>query len=143
MVYLKRKEVISPSKMSALWLSFTLLDVDLHKTALLNILKQFAEIGHKPYLIAIRSRNAYRVEDPKIGIIPVALRYVPGVSIIMFTVVLAIFLPVIIVSLKIKYILFEPQILILSFFPMFPNKLFFFHFYNPLSTKKLSIISNI
>ena len=111
--------MISPSKMSALWLSFTLLDVDLHKTALLNILKQFAEIGHKPYLIAIRSRNAYRVEDPKIGIIPVALRYVPGVSIIMFTVVLAIFLPVIIVSLKIKYILFEPDILILSFFPVY------------------------
>ena len=87
----------NPKRISILWVSFTILDVYLHKTALLHILRQFAEFGHKPCLIAVRSRNASQIEDPRVRIVSVPLRYVPVVSPIMFTIVLFIYLPVFII----------------------------------------------
>jgi glycosyltransferase involved in cell wall biosynthesis len=110
----KRK---NSQKISPLWVSFTILDVFLHKTALLDILRKFAEFGHKPCLIAVRSRNAYRNEDPPVRIISVPLRYVPLVSRVMFTIMLVLFLPLFIVVSRPDFIIFEPEIHILACFP--------------------------
>ena len=93
------------------------MDVFLHKTALLDILRKFAEFGHKPCLIAVRSRNAYRNEDPPVRIISVPLRYVPLVSRVMFTIMLVLFLPLFIVVSRPDFIIFEPEIHILACFP--------------------------
>jgi hypothetical protein len=97
--------------------SFTILDVYLHKTALLRILRQLAEFGHKPSLIAVRSRNASQIEDPRVHIVSVPLRYVPVVSPIMFTLVLFIYLPVFIIISTPNFIIFDPDIHILSSLP--------------------------
>jgi len=117
MVSLKRKNTINSQKISTLWVSFTILDVYLHKTALLSILRQFAEFGHKPSLIAVRSRNASQIEDPRVRIVSVPLRYVPVVSPIMFTLVLFIYLPVFIIISTPNFIIFDPDIHILTSLP--------------------------
>jgi glycosyltransferase involved in cell wall biosynthesis len=112
----KRKKTANFRKISPLWVSFTLDDY-LHKTALLQILRQFAELGHNPRLIAVRSRNACRIEDPPVRIISVPLRYVPLVSPVMFTIVLVLFLPVFILISGADFIIFDPEVNILSCFP--------------------------
>lgn len=117
MVSLKRKNTINSQKISTLWVSSTILDVSLHKTALLHILRQFAEFGHKPGLIAVRSRNASQIEDPRVRIVSVPLRYVPVVSPIMFALVLFIYLPVFIIISTPNFIIFDPDIHILSSLP--------------------------
>lgn len=113
----KRKKTINSQKISPLWVSFTILDVYLHKTALLHVLRKFAEFGHKPCLIALRSRNAYRIEDSPVRIISVPLRYVPLVSPVMFAIVLVLFLPVFIIVSSPDFIIFDPDVYVLSSLP--------------------------
>ena len=117
MAVLTKERTINYQKISTLWVSFTILDVDLHKTALLHILRQFAEFGHKPSLIAVRSKNASQIEDPRVRIVSVPLRYVPVVSPVMFTIVLVFFLPVFIIISKPDFIIFDPDVYILSSLP--------------------------
>jgi glycosyltransferase involved in cell wall biosynthesis len=114
----KRRKTINSQKMSTLWVSFTFLDAFLHKTALLNVLRQFAEFGHKPSLLAVRSRNAYQIEDARVRIISVPLRYMPLISPVMFTIVLVLFLPVFIIISRPDFIIFDPDVHILSCFPV-------------------------
>jgi glycosyltransferase involved in cell wall biosynthesis len=113
----KRKKTTNSQKISPLWVSFTILDAFLHKTALLNTLRKFAEFGHNPCLIAVRSRNGYRIEDSPVRIVSVPLRYVPLVSQVMFTIVLILFLPVFIIISRPDFIIFDPEVHILSCFP--------------------------
>ena len=113
----KRKKTTHSQKISPLWVSFTILDAFLHKTALLHTLRKFAEFGHSPCLIAVRSRNGYQIEDPRVRIISVPLRYVPLVSPVMFTIVLVLFLPVFIILSRPDFIIFDPDVPILSCFP--------------------------
>ena len=111
----KRKKTTNSRKISTLWVNFTILDAYLHKSALLNIFRKFAEFGHNPCLIAVRSRN--RIEDTPVRIVSVPLRYVPLVSPAMFTIVLILFLPVFIIISKPDFVIFDPNVHILSCFP--------------------------
>jgi glycosyltransferase involved in cell wall biosynthesis len=92
------------------------MDAYLHKTALLHILRKFAEFGHNPCLIAVRSRN--RIENTPVRIVSVPLRYVPLVSPVMFTIVLVLFLPVFAILSKPDFIIFDPGVHILGCFPL-------------------------
>ncbi len=111
-----RKKVRVRRPISALWVSFTLLDSDLHKTALLHILRQFAEFGHNPHLLAVQSRSKYQNKYLCGLITAVPLRYVPYVSTIIFTIFNSFFLPLYILFSKPDFVIFDPDIHILSCF---------------------------
>jgi glycosyltransferase involved in cell wall biosynthesis len=108
---------MKPQRLSILWVSFTILDAYLHKTAFFNIMGQLSELGHKPTLVAVRSKNAFRIEHLPIRIISIPLRYVPALSPVMFAISLLFFLPVYIVVYKPDFVIFDPEIHILSAFP--------------------------
>lgn len=113
----KGKKGVNSPKMTIIWASNIILDCCLHKMALLTTLTKLAEFGHKPCLIATRSRNEYQIEDPSVRVISVPLRNVPLFSPIMFSIVLSLFLPVFILISKPDLIVFVPDLHILSCFP--------------------------
>ena len=99
-----------------LWLSFTFLDSDLHKNALLQVIRQFSEMGHKPELIALRSRNMFQDKGLQERIIAVPIRYVPFLSTFFFMIIETIVLPFYILISKPDFIIYEPDVHILSSF---------------------------
>lgn len=92
-----------------LWISSTILDVHLHKTSQLEILKHLAKRGNNTTLIAMRSKNVFPNENSRVHIISVPLRYVPVVSPVIYIIMLSFFLPVYIVISKPDFIITEPD----------------------------------
>jgi glycosyltransferase involved in cell wall biosynthesis len=111
---------MNSKRKSILWVSFTILDMFLHKTALLGITGQLADLGHNTFVIAVRSRNVSRVNDSKIRITTVPLRYVPIISPLMFTITVIFMLPVSIVLARPDVVIVEPDIYVLGFLPVIP-----------------------
>lgn len=107
-------------KTSILWVTFTIFDTYLHKTALLSITGQLADLGHDTSVIAVRSRNVSRVNDSKVHITTVPLRYVPIVSPLMFTITVIFMLLFSIMLARPDVVIVEPDIYVLSFLPVVP-----------------------
>ena len=103
-----------------LWVSLLLLDVQLHKTTQLEILKNLSERGYDTSLIAMRSKNMFQTKNSQVRIISIPLRYIPIISPIMFALALLFFLPLYIIISKPDYIITDPDISIFSFLPMLP-----------------------
>jgi len=97
-----------------LWVSSIILDVHLHKTSQLEILKHLAKRGDNTTLIAMRSKNVFPNENWQVRIISVPLRYVPVVSPVIYIIMLSFFLPVYIVLSKPDFIITEPDFSILG-----------------------------
>ena len=114
---LKKAKMMNSQKISTLWVSFTVLDAYLHKMALLNILGQLSELGINPTLVAVRSKNAYRVKEPCIRIISIPIRSVPLISPIMFAIALVFFLPAYLIASKTDFVIFDPGVHILGALP--------------------------
>jgi glycosyltransferase involved in cell wall biosynthesis len=112
-----KRKIINSRKISTLWVSSTILDASLHKMALLNILRQLSEFGHTPILVAVRSKNAFRIKQPQMRIIAIPLRILPLVSPVMFAIVLVFFLPVYIILSKPDFVIFDPGVNILGASP--------------------------
>jgi glycosyltransferase involved in cell wall biosynthesis len=103
---------INSKKISILWISFFL-----DNPSLLNILRQFAELGHEVTLISVQTKNVPRIENAQVRIISVPLRHVPLISPVMFTIFLFFYLPIFIIISKLDVIIMEPYVHILSAFP--------------------------
>jgi len=112
----KKAKSGSSRKMSTLWVYFTILDVYLHQTALLDVLTKFAEFGNSSCLIAVRSKRALQTKATTVRIVSVPLRYVPLISPVAFTIILFFFLPIFIIISRPDFIIFEPDVHILSSF---------------------------
>jgi glycosyltransferase involved in cell wall biosynthesis len=104
---------INSKKMSILWISF-FLD---NNPALLNILRQFAELGHEVSLISVQTKNVPRIENSQVRIISIPLRHVPLISPVMFTIFLFFYLPIFVIISKLDVIIMEPYVHVLSAFP--------------------------
>jgi glycosyltransferase involved in cell wall biosynthesis len=65
----------------------------------------------------MRSNHAYQNEDPRVHVTPVPLRYVPVVSSLFFVSVLCFFLPLDIIKSKPDFLIFDPDVSILSSIP--------------------------
>jgi glycosyltransferase involved in cell wall biosynthesis len=99
-------------KMSILWISFFL-----DNPALLNILRQFAELGHEVSLISVQTKNVSRIRNAQMRIISIPLRHVPLILPVMFTIFLFFYLPIFVIISKPDVIIMEPYVHILSAFP--------------------------
>jgi glycosyltransferase involved in cell wall biosynthesis len=102
---------------STLWVTFTRLDADLHKTALLQTLSQLSKNGNRCSLIAVQSSGRYKNQNPSVQVTPIPLRYKPFISTVIFTALLALLLPVFALRSKADYLIFDPDVHILSAFP--------------------------
>jgi len=115
----RRKQPNISKKRKILWVCPTVLDVDLYKSSLLDILKHLGDRGNDTCLIAMRSRNLFQTKSSSVRVISAPLRYMPLVSQIMFAVMIFCFLPVYIVIFKPDFIVTVPDISI----PFFPGLL--------------------
>jgi glycosyltransferase involved in cell wall biosynthesis len=104
-------------KMTTLWVNPTTMDLLLHNSALSNVLKQFADLGHNVTLMSIRSRGVPKIKNSNVRMILVPLVYVPVVSTIMFAVLLFFSLPVFVVISKPDRVIMNPDVSILSSLP--------------------------
>jgi len=94
-------------RMSILWVTSTMLDAELHKSARLQLVEQFSNAGHRTSLIAVRSKQKPSFE--RLRILAVPLRYVPVIQPIMFAVVLVFLLPLYVLQWQPDFIVFQPQ----------------------------------
>ncbi len=107
-----------------LWVNPIILDTQLYREFLINIMKQLTKMGHDSSLIAVRSKNKYQNEDPKLHITTVPLRYFPVISPSFFAFVILLYLPIYIVKSKPKFVIFEPDMAALaSLSSLFVSKL--------------------
>jgi len=89
-----------------LWVDFLILDMHLHKTSRLEILKHLAKRGHHVHLLALQSKKQYHWNsDIKITAIP--LRYFPVISMVFFGIIVLVYLPFYIIRKKPDFIIVE------------------------------------
>lgn len=103
-----------------LWISPTILDLELHKTGLLHISENLAEMGYKTHIVAMRSKNIQPTENPRVHMIYVPLRHVPVISRIMYGVTLMFLMPILLILLKPDFVITEPDVSTLGSIPSLP-----------------------
>jgi glycosyltransferase involved in cell wall biosynthesis len=114
------KQMTSKRRRKIVWISFLILDIHFHSTSQLEILRNLAKRGHKTSLVALRSQNDVKSENPQVCITSIPLRYVPMLSSVIFALTLFFFLPFYIVVSKPDIIITEPDISILGFTSALP-----------------------
>jgi len=102
------------------WLSFLILDMHLHRTSQLEILRSLRKRGHDTRLIAMRSKNVFPNRNSEVRITSVPLRYVPAISPLMFAIMTFFLLPFYIIVSKPDFIITEPDLPIFSFISALP-----------------------
>ena len=103
--------------MSILWASYTIMDISINKTALIDILKSFSALGHDTFLLTLHSRIKPHFEKYPKHTISVPLRSIPLFLPVMYTIVLFALVPLSIIKFKPNIMVFEPDVHILSAFP--------------------------
>jgi glycosyltransferase involved in cell wall biosynthesis len=86
---------------------------------MINILEQLALSGSRVSLLALRSKKAYKNTNKEIKIMAVPLRFMPFLSTFMFMVIQFFFLPIYVLFSKVSYVIYDPDLHILSCFPLF------------------------
>lgn len=97
------------------WVGFLVLDLFLHKTTQLEILKHLAERGNKVCLFAMYSKNKFVIDDPNIHLISIPLRYIPVITRCLFAIILLICLPFYVAITRPRFIIVEPGLTVLIF----------------------------
>lgn len=111
---LMRKHASSSGK-KIFWVSFSILDVQLHKRHEIEFLRRLSEQGYDVWLVAVRSRKRFTLETPNIRVFSIPLRYVPIISPFIFSVIISFFLPIYVLVSKPDFIITEPYSSVLGF----------------------------
>jgi len=108
--------------MKIIWVSVLTLDSSLHKTTQIEILRSLEKRGHKTVLFAMISKHWFRTSGqsklagvPLLNVFP--MRYVPIVSVVLYTILMTIILPIKILSFNADVVILEPDISIISSIP--------------------------
>ncbi len=104
------------------WISFLVLDKDLHKTSQIEILKSLAERGHQTSLFGTYSNERFESKIKNVQVISIPLRYISLLTALMYTVLLFISLPFYLAFSKTDYVIIEPQSPV--FISLIPTRLF-------------------
>jgi glycosyltransferase involved in cell wall biosynthesis len=106
------------AKCKTLWVSDTQpLDVFLHKTSLLSIAEAFAQNGNETTLIASKSKNVQRPQNPKMHSILFPLRFRPVFSPILYALTILLFLPLYLLASKPQQVIIEYDISTITALP--------------------------
>jgi glycosyltransferase involved in cell wall biosynthesis len=99
------------------WVTWLILDIELHKTTQLEILRHLTKRGHSTSLIGVRSKNVTQIGNSQVRVISIPLRRVPIISRLIFAIIIFFFLPFYIIVSKPDFIITQPTIPISSFIP--------------------------
>jgi len=99
------------------------LDIHLHKTSRIEILRALAKRGHEVFLVATYSSKKKEFELTDVHAISIPLRYVPFFSTGAYVLLLFLYLPLSFLYLKPDFVIVEPDATILSIAPtlLFPR----------------------
>ena len=112
------------AKRKIVWVSSLILDIHLHRTTQLEILKSFGKKGYDALLIGMRSCKLFRLQDnsadnsigcPRLLVIPV--RYFPVLASVIYASVLTFLLPLIIIRNDPGFVIVEPGISVIGSIP--------------------------
>jgi len=100
-----------------------ILDIHLHKTSRIEILRALAKRGHEVFLVAAYSSKKKEIELTDVPVISIPLRYVPFFSTGAYVLLLFLYLPLFFLHLKPDFVILEPDATILSIVPtlLFPR----------------------
>lgn len=115
----KRKSNNSSREKKVLWWKPNLGDGSLHKMADLEILRKLTQRNYKIHLIvpATKDRMILLTNNSKVHITSVRMKYLPLILPLARSIMLSILLPFYIISFRPEFIIGEPDVSILSFFP--------------------------
>jgi glycosyltransferase involved in cell wall biosynthesis len=101
--------------MKITWASSLILDLQLHRTTQIEILKNLAMMGNDTLLIGMRSRESLKHEEGENpNLIQIPIRFFPAVSELIYTIVLAFLLPIHILRSNPDFVIMDPEINILG-----------------------------
>jgi glycosyltransferase involved in cell wall biosynthesis len=103
-----------------LWVAPLILDMHIHKTTQIEILKGLSRRGYSATLMATYSRNNDQAETLPIRLLSVPVRYVPVISPIIYAVMVFFFLPFYIIKNNPDYIIAEPDVSVFGFVSALP-----------------------
>jgi len=96
------------------WVSPLIVDIHLHKTSRLEILRALRKRGHEVLLIASYSSKKNLEELLGVPTLLIPLRYFPMISQLLYTITLLLILPILFVRSKINYVIAEPDVTVLG-----------------------------
>jgi glycosyltransferase involved in cell wall biosynthesis len=93
-----------------IWVSFLFVDVELHKTSRVEILRNLSKLGYDVTLLAAYSKT--KPSDEKLGVpsILIPARKIAGLSYLFLAVVMVLYLPILILRLRPAVIMVEPDL---------------------------------
>ena len=91
------------------WISFLILDMALHKTSQIEILRSLAKRGHETSLFAVYSKERPQSNMKDVHLITIPLRYIPCLSSLMYTIFLFVYLPFQFMHSKPDFVIVEPH----------------------------------
>ncbi|RLI40453.1 hypothetical protein DRO69_12845, partial [Candidatus Bathyarchaeota archaeon] len=106
-------DITSKSK-KIVWVSPLIVDIHLHKTSRLEILRALHKRGHEVLLIASYSSKNNPKELLDVPSLLIPLRYFPAFSQSLYTIILLLILPILFIRSKIDYTIIEPDITVLG-----------------------------
>ena len=110
-----------------LWISSIVLDITLHKTSRIEILRHLAKRGCDVYLVAMQSKQKYQLKNSGIQIISIPLRNKRPISSAVYLLTLLFFLPLYIARIRPDFVIIESSEPFFSFIPtllLFPFRRF-------------------
>ncbi|MDR2720217.1 MAG: glycosyltransferase family 4 protein [Nitrososphaerota archaeon] len=99
------------------FISGLVLDVDLHKTRELELLRALAERGHAPTLVAVTSKESSPIGPPGVTMVSVPIRRAPLISHIVYAMFLFFFIPFHALIKKPDLIIMDPDLSVISSIP--------------------------
>jgi glycosyltransferase involved in cell wall biosynthesis len=91
------------------WISFLVMDKDLHKTTQLEVLRSLAKRGHHVSLFATYSKKKFESGASDVKIIALPLRYISSLAAVVYTIFLSIFLMFYCVYSNPDFLIVEPR----------------------------------
>jgi glycosyltransferase involved in cell wall biosynthesis len=102
------------------WVTFLVLDAQLHKTSQFEILGNLAKKGYDTALIAIQSKSKFLNKKKQVSVVAIPLRNIPIITSFVYGMLIFLFLPLYIIFLNPDFIITQPTIPITSFISTFP-----------------------
>ena len=106
----EEQESDNAQKGKIIFVSSSILDMDLFRSSRFEILANLAERGYNTCLVAMRSKNICRINNSRVQIISVPLRYVPILSNVMHAIILLFLVPLYIIISDPDFVVTHPDI---------------------------------
>jgi glycosyltransferase involved in cell wall biosynthesis len=107
--HFSQSHLLPLAKLKIWWVSFLILDKDMHKTTQVEVLKNLGKLGHVTSLYGIQSRHSFLAKEKNLQIVSIPLRYKSYITAILYTTIMFFLLPLICVFSKPKIIVVEPR----------------------------------